>query len=109
MSIVEKPYGLASLTETLEGSVVFPDADVRFYLDADVAERARRRWVEIGAKEESAREEIERAIELRDRKDSTRRDAPLRRVPGMIYVDTTGKTVEEVVGLLHRKVVETIS
>ena len=84
------------------GSVVFPDADVKFYLDADIAERARRRHVELAAvdpREDIAkvREEMER----RDRADSERDIAPLVRPKDAVYVDTTGKTIDEVVDALE--------
>ena len=83
------------------GSVVFPDADIRFYLDADVAERARRRAAELAARGESVDEEALRAaIEARDQADRTRAESPLRRVPGMETVDTTGLAPDEVVAKL---------
>ena len=83
------------------GSVVFPRADVKFYLDAHIEERARRRHRELaatnpGEDEGKVREEMER----RDKADSTRDLAPLIRPVGAFYVDTTGKTIEEVVDLL---------
>jgi cytidylate kinase len=87
------------------GSVVFPGAHVKFYLDADLAERARRRHLESsgsgGAGDvERVREEMER----RDRADSGRDIAPLVRPEGALFVDTTGKTVEEVVAVLEARV-----
>jgi CMP/dCMP kinase len=79
-------------------SVVFPDAEFRFYLDAGVAVRAERRAREVGALEEV--DEIARGILERDRLDSTRADSPLRLVPGVRRVDTDRLGVEEVVALL---------
>ncbi len=84
------------------GSVVFPRADVKFYLDARIEERARRRHRELtainpGEDEEKVREEMEK----RDAADSTRDLAPLIRPEGAFYVDTTGKTIEEVVHVLE--------
>jgi len=86
------------------GSVVFPEADVKFYLDADVRERARRRYLELAAKDacvdqKSVREEMEK----RDRDDSERALAPLVCPQGAIRVDTTGKSIEEVVEILKRR------
>ncbi len=92
------------------GSVVFPGAQVKFYLDADLAERARRRHLESssaggGASEvERVKEEMER----RDKADSGRDVAPLVRPEGASLVDTTGKTVEEVVALLEARVREAL-
>lgn len=92
------------------GSVVFPDADVRFYLDADPGERARRRADEFRANGIDAdEEEILRLIEARDRADSTRSDSPLRRVEGMEYVNSTGRSRSQVIDLLRQKVVESLS
>jgi cytidylate kinase len=84
------------------GSVVFPRADVKFYLDAHIEERARRRHRELaainpGEDEGKVRDEMEK----RDAADSTRDLAPLIRPEGAIYVDTTGKTIEEVVNALE--------
>ena len=92
------------------GSVVFPDADVRFYLDAAPAERARRRATQLRATGESADESaILAQIERRDLADSTRPNSPLCRTDGMEYVDTTGLSEVEVVDLLRRKVHEAIA
>jgi len=84
------------------GSVVFPGADIKFYLDAPIEERARRRYRELaavnpGEDEGKVREEMEK----RDAADATRDLAPLIRPVGAFYVDTMGKTIEEVVDLLE--------
>lgn len=80
------------------GTVVFPDADFKFYLDADPAERARRRARDLEAQEGSADLAAVRAsLERRDAKDSTRREAPLRIAPDARVIDTTGLTIEQVV------------
>jgi cytidylate kinase/UDP-2,3-diacylglucosamine diphosphatase len=87
------------------GSVVFPDARFRFYLDATPGERARRRARELEERGSVVQEEEVRAdLEARDRYDSSRQDSPLRFEEGMEYVDTSDRTVEEVVDLLARKV-----
>lgn len=91
------------------GSVVFPDAEVKFYLDADIAERAKRRHAELAAA--GSPEEIEKVreeMERRDASDSQRDLAPLVRPADAIYVDTTGKTVEEVVEALEARVREVL-
>ncbi len=87
------------------GSVVFPHADLKVYLDADIRERARRRFAELASKESGedfgkVREEMEK----RDLEDSRRKLAPLTKPDGALYVDTTGKTVEEVIELLTEHV-----
>jgi cytidylate kinase len=87
------------------GSVVFPDADVKFYLDADIGERAKRRYLELVSR--NAREDMQTVreeIEKRDRDDSHREIAPLVRPPGAVVVDTTGKTIDEVVATLGLRV-----
>jgi len=74
------------------GTVVFPDAELKVYLVADPAERARRRLREQGAAEPSDEEvgaEAERLLG-RDEVDSTRAVAPLARAPDAVEVDTTG-------------------
>jgi cytidylate kinase len=79
-------------------SVVFPQARWKIYLDADPAERARRRhrdFIEQGRA--VSRAEVEEEIAVRDHLDSSRRDAPLARASDATVVDTTGLTVEEVV------------
>jgi CMP/dCMP kinase len=83
------------------GSVVFPDADVKFYLDANADERARRRYLELSGKGEpvDAGKVKEEMVE-RDRDDSERDLAPLVIPEGATVIDTTGKTVEEVVSLM---------
>ncbi len=86
-----------------QGSVVFPDAAVRFYLDADVAERARRRAEQLeaaGIKVDHDR--VIREISQRDELDSGRTDGPLLRPPGAIEIDSSRRTAEEVVEELAR-------
>ena len=80
------------------GSVVCPDAEVKVYLDADLAERARRRLAELAARGvpvdyESVREDVA----VRDRQDTERELAPLRTPPGAIIVDSTALSPEAVV------------
>jgi cytidylate kinase len=84
------------------GSVVFPDADVKFYLDADVAERAKRRYLEL-ASQDSAEDilKVREEMDKRDRDDSLRSIAPLTKPDDALFIDTTGKTIEEVVALLE--------
>ena len=81
------------------GSVVFPDAPVKIYLDASLEERARRRRLDLERTGENVTlEELRREIARRDEIDSVRADSPLRRAEGAIVIDTTGLTIDEQVG-----------
>ncbi|MCX7030270.1 MAG: (d)CMP kinase [Spirochaetes bacterium] len=75
-------------------TVVFPDADVKVYLDADVATRARRRHAQGTSR--MSLEEIERSIVERDRFDRLKAEAPLAVAPGALILDTSHLTIEEV-------------
>ena len=77
------------------GSVVFPNAEYKFYVDASVEERARRRLAEI--KYSSSLEEIKDAISKRDYNDEHREVGALKRVEDAIYIDTTEMSMDEVV------------
>jgi cytidylate kinase len=80
------------------GTVVFPDAEVKLYLTADLESRAERRVRELrGRGEEVDPAEIRREIEHRDRRDSERTAAPLKRPDDAVLVDTSGLSVEAVV------------
>ena len=76
-------------------TVVFPEADYKFYLVASPAERARRRALEEGEPERV--EEYERELTRRDHLDSTRKDSPLREAPDAVRIDTDGLSVDQVV------------
>jgi cytidylate kinase len=80
------------------GTVVFPDADRKFYLDASAEERGRRRYREL--KEKGMDVDlagITEEIRARDLQDSTREHAPLRKAPDARYVDSSAMTIEDVV------------
>jgi cytidylate kinase len=80
------------------GSVVCPDAEVKVYLDADLAERARRRRDEMAARGLPADyESVKAEVALRDRQDMERELAPLRKPPGAVTVDSTALSPEAVV------------
>jgi len=80
------------------GTVVFPDADLKFYLDADARRRAERRHAELAAAGVASDVgAIEREIRARDHADSTRSDSPLTRAPDAVYLDSTVLGAEEVV------------
>ena len=76
-------------------TVVFAEAAHKFYLDASSLERAKRRAKEEGREHELA--EIQEDIERRDRHDSGREHSPLRRAEDAHFVDTDGKTIDQVV------------
>lgn len=87
------------------GTVVFPDADKKIYLDADIEVRAARRYSEIKAF--SNKSNINNVIEdlrQRDHRDSTREFAPLKKVDDAFYLDTTNLKIEEVVDILIKEI-----
>ncbi len=79
-------------------TVVFPDADIKIYLDATLDTRARRRYLELRSKgAEISLKEVTADMRARDAKDSTREDSPLQIAADATVVDTTSLTIEEVV------------
>jgi cytidylate kinase len=74
------------------GTVVFPEAQVKVFLDAHESERARRRVDQSGGD----LEETEREMRERDLRDRSRTESPLMQAPDAAYIDTTGLTLEEV-------------
>ena len=72
------------------GTVIAPDADVKLFVTASVAERARRRWLELqGRGIDAALAAVERDIAARDARDMGRNDAPLLAAPDALVIDTT--------------------
>jgi cytidylate kinase len=88
------------------GTVVFPNAEVKIFLDADTQVRAERRASELRQKGEAAEtERVAREIRERDERDSKRADSPLMQAPDAVYVDSTGLSpaqVEQVILKLIR-------
>ncbi len=81
-----------------QGSVVFPDAAVRFFLDASIEIRAQRRIRQLASAGQTIDEhEIRSDIESRDRLDSSREVAPLIKPEGAIVIDSSNKSLSEVV------------
>jgi len=74
------------------GSVVFPEASVKIFLDADPDERVRRRLAETA----SARETVAGQLKERDDRDRTRAESPLVQAPDAVYIDSTSLSEEEV-------------
>ena len=79
------------------GTVVFPNADVKIYLDAAATERARRRAADPAHSGPVAVAVVATAITARDELDRTRTASPLYAAPDAVVVDTTGKAIDEVV------------
>jgi cytidylate kinase len=78
------------------GTVVFPDADLKIFLTADPAVRARRRYEELrAAGQDVSLAEIERNIRERDHSDQTREISPLRQAPDAIILDNSDMTLDE--------------
>jgi cytidylate kinase len=89
------------------GTVVFPDADVKFYLDADAEERGRRRfdeWTRKGMKVDF-RETLEELMK-RDHNDMYRLHSPLKKADDALRIDSTGLSAEEVVEEMLRMIKE---
>jgi CMP/dCMP kinase len=83
------------------GTVVFPDADLKVYLDADIKTRAKRRRKEMLCRGiEQTLEEIETTLAARDERDSNREFSPLRKAADAITVDTTHMTIGDQVNAI---------
>ena len=82
------------------GTVVFPDADVKFFLDAAARTRSQRRYEEQKSKSSQTLDEVQRDIQRRDRNDSTRDVAPLKPAVDAIIIDSTELNVDAVVDLM---------
>ena len=88
-------------------TIVFPDADFKFFLDASVTERAKRRLSELRRQNvDITLAAVEAEITDRDEKDKTRAHSPLRVADDAINVDTTDKTIGEVVDFIIAQVCE---
>lgn len=90
------------------GTVVFPEAEVKFFLDASIKIRALRRFQELGAKGHQRLEEVEQDIAHRDKNDSSRRIAPLKLAADAVYIDSTEMTASEVVAKMKMIIDEKI-
>jgi len=77
------------------GTVVFPNAEVKVFLDASPEERARRRFAETPGR--ATIERVAAEIRERDARDEQREHSPLQRAPGSIVIDTTGLAIEQVI------------
>lgn len=80
------------------GTVVFPDAKIKFFIDASPQERVNRRFKELkGLGQNVTEEDVAKDLANRDRIDSTRQASPLRQAADAIYIDTTDLSIEQVV------------
>ena len=88
------------------GTAVFPDAEFKFFLDADVEVRARRRYMELAAKKVSTSfEEVLRQLRERDVRDRGRALAPLKRADDAVLIDTTNLDTDQVVNQMKSRIV----
>ena len=78
------------------GSVVFPNANVKFFMDADVEIRAKRRYNELMKNHKNiSYSSVLKNVTNRDKKDTNRSIAPLKKVSDSIVIDTTDMTIEQ--------------
>ena len=111
-ALVEKQRALAAVTSVVMegrdiGTVVFPQANVKIYLDADPSERAQRRWRDLG--EAVSAGDVAAQVRERDERDRSRPEAPLAQAPDAVYVDSTGLSLEDTEQAVLRVVRERIS
>ncbi|MGI6782060.1 MAG: (d)CMP kinase [Acholeplasmataceae bacterium] len=90
------------------GTVVLPNADLKVFLIASVDERAKRRYLDfINSGEEMELSKVKEDLQIRDKKDSTRKDSPLVQASDAILLDTTNlsidETIEEIIKLINDK------
>ncbi len=87
------------------GTVVFPDAEIKFYLDANMEERGRRRFKELVEKGMNVdlNDTLEE-VKKRDNNDMNRAISPLRKAEDAFFIDSTGRTVEEIVEEMANRV-----
>lgn len=109
LKLVEMQRKIASETSCVIdgrdiGSYVLPDAEFKFYLTADVNERAKRRYLEIKNKCDTTLEKVKEEMIARDEQDSKRAFAPLVIPAGAYVIDTTNLKFEEVLDLVLSKI-----
>lgn len=83
------------------GTAVFPNADVKIFLDADPSVRAERRVLQNGDSSADERQRVQAEIAARDQRDRTRVASPLVPAPDAVILDTTHKSIDEVVAELE--------
>jgi cytidylate kinase len=97
---VQRAFARAPEGAVLDGrdiaTIICPDADVKLFVTASLAERARRRWLELESRgERTDLEALTAQIAERDRRDATRAEAPLIQAPDAHLLDTTGLSIDE--------------
>ena len=98
-----RPKGLVAEGRDM-GTVVFPEADLKFFLDATVRQRAVRRFAQYGTGNDQSLEQIEQDIRRRDENDSSRDIAPLRPAGDAVIIDSTAMTARHVIDLMMQSV-----
>ena len=89
------------------GTVVFPDADLKIFMKADVGKRAQRRQKELAQRSVHVRlDDLAREIDHRDQQDSEREVSPLRKADDALVLDTSDLSIEEQVNFIITKVEE---
>jgi cytidylate kinase len=89
------------------GTVVFPHADVKIFLDADSHVRERRRVTQAHAQDDPARaEKLKQDLRERDLRDTTRATAPLKAATDAIHIDSSALTIEQVIARAEQIVAE---
>ena len=112
--MVELQQGLAATTSVVMdgrdiGTVVLPNAEVKIYLTASSAVRAKRRYDELVAKGmECDLENLQKEIEERDYRDMNRETSPLRQAEDAVLLDTSDMNIEEVVAAMQKIIAEKI-
>ena len=91
------------------GTVVFPQADVKIFLDAAPEVRGQRRYEQLGPKAAVQPDEVIRDLRARDERDRNRADSPLKPAPDAVLLDSTRMTLEEVVKAAEAIVSEHLS
>ncbi len=79
------------------GSVIFPEAENKFFVNASVEKRGERRYRELKDRAQNPIETVIEDIRKRDHRDSSRKFAPLKRADDMVYIDTSNLSVEDVI------------
>ena len=90
------------------GTVVLPQAELKVFLTASIASRARRRWLEMKerGRKTTTLADMERDIAVRDRMDSEREISPLREAEDAVHVDNSDMTLEETADVICRLIAE---
>jgi CMP/dCMP kinase len=86
------------------GTAVFPDADIKVFLDADTRVRAGRRVLQHGLRSSEAEQRVLAELAARDERDRTRAASPLIPAPDAVLIDTTNKTIEDVLAEVEQAV-----